>query len=74
MKKRKIKIDELQISSFVTNLNSETVAELKGGTDFAQCHTPFLESNQFGICAGSCPSYMYITHEVNEHGIAVGCL
>ena len=74
MKKKKIKIKELQISSFVTDIQGNTAHTVRGGTDFVRCQTPHLESNQFGICEGSCPSYLYVTQEVNEHGIAVVCV
>ena len=74
MKNRKIKISELKVSSFVTNIHSESAVTIKGGSDFAHCQDTTLISVEGGICEGSCPSYMYITFERNEHGVAVGCV
>lgn len=74
MKVKKIKINELVVSSFVTNIDEETTQTVKGGTNNAICNAPHLISIHGGICEGSCPSYRWITREVNEHGNGVVCL
>ncbi|MCC6864527.1 MAG: pinensin family lanthipeptide [Ignavibacteria bacterium] len=51
--KRKLKLEDLRVQSFVTSLKEDEVKKLKGGTSYCICSTSSCETTDVSGCSSS---------------------